>query len=378
MNIAYIADANCNHGFRWVDYFSKENEVIIICLASQKENNLYINHPSVKVFAILPDVFPLKNILKKNKITGQIKTILKENHSTVVHSMYAVPYSFYGYLSAFKNHIITTRGSDVFVNYKTFTEGAKKTIAHFLLKKLFEKSFNKARYIAFDSYTQKTKIESFLKDKQKGTVIRMGVNLNPFINHALTESQKNEVVVFSNRSMTALYNIHKIIAAIKIIKDKHPELKIKLKTINYYGVESYLKKIRRQIADLKLNEDVEILKSATVPELVKHYFNSDVVIMIPSSDGSAVSGAEAMLMKKPLIIGPIDYDKDLYNNETVWQLADFNPYTIANGIMELLQLTKQDIVLKTQKAFKSATENADFEKEILKLKKVYHSVDERT
>ncbi len=378
MKIAYIADANCNHGYRWVDYFSKENNVIIICLASQKENNLYTNHPRVKVFPILPDVFPLKNILKKNAIARVMKTILKENNSAIVHSMYAVPYSFYGHLSSAKNHIITTRGSDVFVDYKTFTTDSKKSIPQFLLKKLFENSFNKARYIAFDSYTQKTKIESFLKDKGKGTVIRMGVNINSFTNHNLTESKKNEIVIFSNRSMTALYNIHKIIAAIKIIKDKHPELKIKLKTINYYGVETYLNKIKREISDLKLKNEVEILKSATVAELVNYYFKADVVIMIPSSDGSAVSGAEAMLMKKPLIIGPIDYDKDLYNSETVWQLPDFNPYTIAKGITDLLNLPKHEILLKTEKAFKCAVENADFEKEILKLKNLYHLVNDRT
>ena len=375
MNIAYIADARCNHGFRWLDYFSKENEVIIICLESQKNTHFYINHPRVKVFPILPDVYPLKNIFLRNKIATQIKSILKQNNSTIVHSMYAVPYAFYGYLSGSKNHIITTRGSDVFVNYKNYSLNTGRTAANFFLKKLYERTFNKARFIAFDSYTQKTRIESFLKNKEKGSVIRMGVNIDQFLNHNLKETKKGNLVLFSNRSMTPLYNIDKIIEAFRIIKNESPELNLKLKTTDYYKIPDYLEKIKKLIKNLGLKEDVEILEAQNTTGLIKYYFDSDIVIMIPSSDGSAVSGTEAMLMKKPLVIGPIEYDQDLYNNETVWRLDDFDPVSIAKTITNILSLPKEEIQIKTEKAFNSAVEHADFQKEVLKLKKLYESAN---
>ncbi|MBR9997630.1 MAG: hypothetical protein KFF73_01605, partial [Cyclobacteriaceae bacterium] len=73
--------------------------------------------------------------------------------------------------------------------------------------------------------------------------------------------------------------------------------------------------------------------------------------MTPRSDGTPVSAVEAMFYKRPLIIGPIEYDEEIFNEKVIrlgsWlaqELADKISSILGNGIKSIdYSLTAVDL-----------------------------------
>lgn len=378
MRIVYIADADCNHGHRWITHFSKYNEAVLICHAS---NHLkyYTQNPEVKIYPILPDIYPLRNFLLRKKIISEIRKIIHEHRIQIVHSLYAVPFAFWAYHADFENYIVTTRGSDILVEYeKNFNnpKNLKEKIIFSLLKSLLEKSLRRAKYVTSTSHTQTEVIRKFVSHHENLHVIRTGVDGEYFLSiDKKTERESTETIIFSNRAMRKLYNIDLILDAFSLLKKKLHGRKLKLVQINYFSNSEYYLFIQNKInTDDVLKNNVSILPEQDFENLIRIYKNSDLVISIPSSDGTPVSAIEAMFAKKPLLISNINYDKDLFNENTVWKIDSFSPEDICNKILEIINLPGNMVSARTESAFHAAFEKADFKREMKKLEHLYKTM----
>ena len=150
MRIAYIANADSIHCHKWITYFAQNNDVILICFEDQQNLDLYKTFSNITIYSILPKSYPLRKLWLRSRILKQLKDILKKHSIQIVHSMYAVPNAFWAYHLNFKNHIITTRGSDMLVDYsKTFQtpKNLNEKITYYFLKRLIKNSCNAAKYI---------------------------------------------------------------------------------------------------------------------------------------------------------------------------------------------------------------------------------------
>ncbi len=377
MNIAYIADITSIHNYKWINLFSKENRVILFCEENAKIPQWYKENQGVKIYPILPPVYPLKNINLRYRVIKKIKEVIKDNNIDIIHSMYAVPYAIWAYHLKLKKHIITTRGSDILIDYnrtyKTANGFQNKLIGSFM-RALVEKALNQAKYITSTSLSQQNVIRTFIADPSKLHLIRTGVNVTDFITlDTKTVRNGNIPTILSNRSMSALYNIDVIVDAYNIVRKKLL-IDSRLVIMNHNTDAEYYKYIVERINEHGLQSHVQIIGEQNTSQLVQTYKNADVVVMIPASDGMPVSGIEAMLAKKPLIVGNVDYDNDIYNGNTVWKVKDISASALADEIIKLLSLHTDEIHLKTNEAYKAATEFADIKKEIKKVEDLYKSL----
>jgi trehalose-6-phosphate synthase len=56
-----------------------------------------------------------------------------------------------------------------------------------------------------------------------------------------------------------------------------------------------------------------VVKYFDKTELIEEYKQSDLVVMVPHSDGTPNSALETMLCKKPLIMSDLNYQSPLFN-----------------------------------------------------------------
>lgn len=382
MNIAYIADRFSNHNIKWINSFVDQNNVIIICEESLAGNTKAPEISNVKVYPVLPKVYPLTNIWKRYKIIRKIKKILRENNTEILHSMYVVPYSIWGYHSKFKRHIVTTRGSDVLVDYSnTYSNpnGLRNKYIGFFMKKIFDRAIKGAMYVTSTSYGQQKIIANITKETGKLKLVRTGTYVQKFMKiGAKIQRNDSSTIIFSNRAMRPLYNISIIIDTFISLKNQNKVDNLKLLLCNYNTDKEYFGKIQNQIEKSNYKQDITVLNDIDMERLIQAYKNADIVVMIPSSDGLPVSGVEAMVLKKPLIVGNVAYDDDMYNDNTVWSLPEITPAALEEKINEILLLSEYDIKLKTEQAFNNAVELADTEKEMKKIEELYKDMLKKT
>ncbi len=380
MNIAYFCDISSIHNLKWINYFSKNNNVILITDKKHINKNYYENS-NVKIYYLIPETYPLlRGFVAKKRTLTEIRKIISENKIDIIHSLYAVPYSFWAYKLNFQKHIITTRGSDVLVDYaQTFNnyKNIKEQVSKRILKKLFQNTLKKGNFITSTSTKQQEVIQKFIDNPDKLVLIRTGVDVDFFeSNYTLLKktTPPEQITILSPRLIKPLYNIDIIIKAFNKIVHDFNKLNFKLVLINYFANPEYLASIKTQIKNSNLEKYIDILNAQDQLGMLQQYKNADLVVMLPSSDGVPVSGIETMLAKKPLLLGNIQYDSDIFNTHTTWKVNTQSPEEIANKILEILHLPKKELDTKMEKAFYAVSEKANFKKEIYKLEGIYSSL----
>lgn len=376
MRIAYIADINCIHGHKWISYFSEKHEVILICAPDSMNLNLYKYNKRIKIYSVLPSYFPLSNLWLKYQTLLKIKKILKKHSIQLLHSMYLIPNSFWGHLINFPNHIITTRGSDILIeysNYKTY-RSLKELVIHKHLKKLTEKTVQKASHVTSTSSMQQAVIKKIVKDVQKLHLIRTGVDIAYFQQASPKYNFLDKMTILTPRLIQPLYNTAVIVDAFLLLKNKLPKYNLKLIILSYLNNNDYFNFIKDKIKAYQLERNIVIVGEQDKKGMLELYKKCDLVMMIPDSDGTPVTAIEAMLTKKPLIVGNVSYDKDLFNEKTVWQLKKNTTEDLLLQLLNFINLPQNIIDQKVDNAYNAAVQFADFNKEILKMELLYHSV----
>lgn len=377
MRIAFVCDAGDNHNYKWIKLLSERHDVIVICRSSQAANNLFTGDPGIKLFPLLPDTFPLRQFGERARILREIKRVIEENQIEIIHSIYAYPYALWAYLIGFRNHIVTTYGSDMLVDYKVRLregKGIKQKLVNHFMKKMLERSLQKARFITSTSMSQQRVLRTMPGINDKLHLVRTGVNAGRLLPvYASLKRTFDGITVFSNRAMTPLYNIHLIIEAFSILEKKNKYGNFRLLLKEYYANEDYARSIRQQIKDLQLRH-VDIYPDQENEDLLQSYMDADVVIMIPSSDGTPVTGIETLLLKRPLIMGSIPYDEDLFNEQTVWKIDSFSPADIAKKIEEVLDCPKDIVQRKMEKGYEAVMAGGTLHNEIEKIERLYRQM----
>jgi N-acetyl sugar amidotransferase len=377
MRIAFICDINDLHNIKWISFLSNKHNVIIITNRKKENNNLnlFLGIDNVKVYHILPTLYTYRSFILKQNTIKEIKKVLLDERIDVLHSIYVVPFSIWAHHTKFQNHIVTTYGSDMLIDYnvkQSFFKLPVQAIISFLLRREIKKALNKAKFITSTSNNQQQVIREFIKDEDKLSIIRTGVNCEEFLKvYNQLEKQNKEITIFSCRAMQSLYNIHLIVDGFVLLKQKEKSLSLKLVLINYCADNDYFNSILKKIEDNNINEHVIIKPNLSTQQLIQEYKNSDVVVMVPKSDGSPVTGMETLLAQKPLIMGNVSYDKDLYSEDTVWKLETITAESICNKIIEIIKLPKEVVDIKTSNGFRAVMQKGNLQLEIDKLEVLY-------
>ncbi|MGD0466149.1 MAG: glycosyltransferase [Gammaproteobacteria bacterium] len=172
------------------------------------------------------------------------------------------------------------------------------------------------------------------------------------------EFQNVHPIIFSPRILRPLYQQVEIIKALLLIKNRYPNVLLIQSTflmdLKYF---EYCKNIMKS---LQLESNVLFLdeyKEST--ELINFFDLSDLIIMIPKSDGMPSSMIEAWARKKPVIVSNIE-NYDTAWNKKLFLKTDISEEAITKSVFELIENTdlKNKILIESELFLKNKREES--------------------
>lgn len=319
MNILLIANPD-SHDSKWIEYIVKHHSCYVLLRDIHYEK--YTSEQlealegkwGIRVLGGISD-FSLLNIRSSFRGYKKISGIIKEYSIDVFHIMYAEPNALWALFRKIWNVpvIITTRGTDILKTIPGFFQS--KNAWQKVIARLYTFAIRQANFITCTSDNQKESVLQLMQyPEQKVVIIRTGVEfdrVNRFEGSEMPEElEKHEYILFP-RSMRGLYNHSFSLSAIDRLSE---EIKKRFKFVfvdRDSSDQGYVRGIEKQMTAMKGCAFV-FLNRQTQNQIFSLYKNASLVVMNPLSDGTPVSAIEAIAFKKPVIIGPLAYDRDLF------------------------------------------------------------------
>ena len=135
------------------------------------------------------------------------------------------------------------------------------------------------------------------------------------------------------------------------------------------GDRKYVQKIKLLASEMH-NANIIFLPKQEPKSLVKIFKNASLAVMTPKSDGLPVSAMEAMYCKIPLILGPLNYDEDVFGS-WVFKLKNWDSAELANTIAYAIENRNET---NLEKAAKVVELNGNSITEMKKVEELYESL----
>ncbi|MHB8579929.1 MAG: glycosyltransferase [Ignavibacteriaceae bacterium] len=297
MKVLILADPSSPHTIKWVTNLSKKNiEIFLFGLTGYKPDN-YSNIPDLKIYSLQLDgkLFAKRDgALSKVyylKAIPFIRKIIREFKPDILHAHYASSYGLLGALSRFHPFILSVYGSDVY----TFP---RKNI---FAKKLFKFNLSKADKILSTSCIMAEETMQYIKKQIE--VTPFGVDLNIFRPSVKKEIlfDRNDIVIGTVKSLEDKYGIDFLIRTFKLVKDRYPELPLKLLIVGKGTKESELKRL---VVELGIEDVTKFTGFVNYDEIHEYQNMIDIAVFVSTEDSESfgVSVLEASACGKPVIV----------------------------------------------------------------------------
>lgn len=346
MKILYIADPTSIHDVKWVGKLTEMGcrAVWLPRLHHQKGSHLV---PQEAITCYISD-FSIVRFWRTLATAKKIKRLLKTHNVDIIHIMYAEPNALW---CNFRNYldipmVITSRGTDVL---KTIPEAfSKKNLLNWMVAWLYKQAFHRADFVTGTSNRQLESVAKFSSRTDQIAIVRTGVDmprLQANTSAYFPLADPSSFILFP-RYIKPLYNHEFCLEAIAQLSH---DLLSNYKMVfvgKGSGDDHYEQQLIRCMGNIP-SAQIVFLPKQTQEAVFELYKRASVVVMTPLSDGSPVSALEAMVCGKPVILGPLEYDKDLFEGK-VWQLKSWDSAELAHLINKALieklpQINQEDI-----------------------------------
>ncbi|WP_456460907.1 glycosyltransferase [Reichenbachiella sp.] len=376
MNILYLADPNSIHDLKWIRFFAQQKDINCFLIARSihvrdaSDLTQKLQRDQITYLGSIDD-FSIINFIKTLSTANKIYRLQIANHIDHFHMLYAEPNALWTLLRWSKNarYTITTRGTDILKTIPDFFN--KNSVFSSLITKLYKKAFFKASQLTSTSTRQVVSVNDLFGDELKVALIRTGVDIEYLQNYTSPNSlvikdMKREKFIFFPRSMRPIYNHEFTIRALS----KLPTAILDEYTMLFVNRDSkdqdYVKYIEQEISQTPRLR-ARFLTSISQEEMFALYQHAALAIMNPLSDGSPVTAMEAMYLQTPLILGPLEYDKDLFG--LVDQINEWDEAELADTIEKMISNGRDQSKLDQLK--NTVEEHANWGKEMSKLLDLY-------
>ena len=375
-NILYIADPNSIHDFKWISFFSQREDYNCFLIGEKgtysnltDKQKIILKDAGIKLLPSIDD-FSFSNPFKSIKAILKLRKEIKNHNIDTVHALFGSPQPiWFNFFSSTKKLIITNRGSDVLVLIKGLFDNKEKPLKS-ILYKLIKRGFNKSNYVTCTSDKQIDYLKvDVLKHDSNIELIKTGVDVDRIKKHNLpceVNHPFNKKVIFSIRYIGEVYNMEYQIEAIKNLSSVILNSSVFVFVRGFSCGDKLYDNFKFELENIEgLNYQIEqSLNQAEVWSLIKR---SDLIYMVPKSDGTPNSALETMASEKPFIMGNLDYNKELF--EDVCLIADLsNPKSLAEKIEEGLNNYPEKLI---ENGLEKVTKFGSRDAEMNKLLKLY-------
>lgn len=281
MKICFIADGRTIHTQRWIEYFSKNNDVHLITydpmpypiegvtehVIKGSFNNLY--------FDFLPRQF-------------KIQKLIKEINPDLVHAHFITKYGFH--LPGGKKYptIVSAWGDDILIL------PPKNRLIHIYTKKILNR-VDLIYAVSYDIYHHI--IEDFGIKENKIRYLPFGID--PSVFHPGSEEERCDgsyFHIFSNRGFDPVYDMDTLVKGFEQAYRRNNDLRLILK-----GEGPQKNEIMNHVEKNGLNDVVNFQERTDYSEVSLDYRKYDLFVNTSLSDGTPVSLLEAMSSGLPVI-----------------------------------------------------------------------------
>ena len=379
MNILYLASSADWHVDLWVKYFTVKHNVYLF---SDRED--YLRQQPFKNVTVVssPGLFgstlnsigskshklhQLNKFLSVHKYARNIDDIIEKYDIDVVHAHTL----YYGFLASFINKktpvIFTPMGSSIIIH----AQGNR------LYRLMANKAFQRADLITNDSLVLQNSGYKVGASDVENHIVQNGVDSTIFYPHDNDLREKHEItpeeiVIFSPRAITPLYNIDIIIESIAQLVASG--FKIKCMFSFAFG-DDYFQKLNEQVDRLNLSEHIIWLGYLTYNDMAKYYNMADVVVSVPSSDSSPKSVYEAMFCRKKIVVSDLPWSYEILATEDCFLRVPVRDSIALSRAFE--KLLNDESELYAENAYCVAHKYFDYEKNMKGMERLMVDVIKR-
>lgn len=326
-NILFLADPNSIHDVKWISYFHEAGYARCFVLPRDRHFATYQKSGAAKgcTFEMLNPIhdFSVRRFLRTLKEAIRIKAIIAQKRIDLIHILYAEPNALWCLFRDYFNvpMIISARGSDVL---RTIPQAFHRhDPLNKLVSTIYRRAFRKADWITGTSQAQFDSISKFSTRSHGMSIVRTGIDRKKIEGDTsgyFPLSTSRSFILFP-RYMRPVYNHTLELAAIAMLPPSIKQSHVMVFLGRNGGDEEYEREILH-LMEAQPEVTFEFLERQSQESLFELYKRASVVVMTPLSDGSPVSGMEALLCGSKLILGPLHYDSDIFSQAIRMQTWD--------------------------------------------------------
>jgi glycosyltransferase involved in cell wall biosynthesis len=288
--VLLLADPGSPYTIKWSKSLADSGFSILIFGLSDFDENVYLDYKNIAVYSMKFD----EGIVKSNNSFLKISYLycyfdlqrqIKKFRPDILHAHYGSSYGLLGALVNFHPFILSIWGSDVY----DFPSRS------FLYKVIMKFNFYIADVILSTSKTMVDEIRKYTT--KKVYVIPFGVNTDLFKPAIESGTSDTTITIGYIKALEKIYGINYLLLAFRLLKDKYPQLPLKLLIMGMGSQENHLKKMA-----VELNLEPEFtgwIENDKLP----NYLNQMAIVVIPSLDESfGVAALEASACGKPVVV----------------------------------------------------------------------------
>ncbi len=290
MKILFLAPANNYHTVKWCGYFvSKGYEVHVISFFRGKIDGVTVHFLDCGVDWQQSDRKKLKYLLQ----TPRIRSIAKELNPDIISVHYATSYGTAARLAGLKNYALSVWGGDIY----TFPH---KSPLHRLL---LQYSLQHAACLLSTSAAMAREVGKYT-DKEF-YVTPFGVKTDLFSpEHRTRSGEDGMFIVGTVKALKPKYGIDILIRAVAIVKERCPEIPIRLRIAGEGPSEAECRALAEELGIDSITDWLGFISQESAAE---EWANMDLAVISSVSDSESfgVSAVEAEACAVPVIISDV-------------------------------------------------------------------------
>lgn len=376
MRICYLADGRYIHAHRWLRFFKEHgHEMSLLSFAPMQPHHIAAVEEAGGKYHGELGPFHLKRFWRTVGDLTRLRRFLRRERIDVLHCHFLGVNTWYAALSRFHPLVITVMGGDVCgPDWQPRGDMRERWLTPLALRK--------ADLITCWSNQLTEVVRPFCSPATPIKVIHGGVDLKRFAPSPKPRYLQERwsipadaKVILSPRLMRPLYNLDKIAMAALKVCAAHPEAYFLFAYLSEAKDEVYEAQVRAIVHNSQAAERIHFIGAIPHQEMADYYRLADVVVSIPSTDGTPMSVLESMACATPVVVSDIpDYDSYYIEPEkTVLAAKADDAEELARALLRLLE--DQILVERlTTEAKRRVESTASYEAQMSRMEQLYHGL----